>query len=154
MAPAPELIPRRTIHGSVTALPLKLLPEPLAIARLAADAEVPGWAWRGSFVSVTRTATELSVVASTAAVPVHATAERTPDGDFGPPTGPAWRALRVEGTLDFGLTGVLAGLAVPLADAGVSIFAVSTHDTDYVLVRDTQLTAALDALRRAGHTVT
>lgn len=60
-----------------------------------------------------------------------------------------WRAFRVAGTLDFALTGVLAALATPLAAAGVSIFAVSTFDTDYVLVKD--LPKARKALEAAGH---
>lgn len=80
-------------------------------------------------------------MAPAAAVPPHALAER------------GWRALHVDGTLDFGLTGVLAALVVPLAEADVSICALSTYDTDYLLVRDTQLSTALDALRAAGHTV-
>lgn len=66
---------------------------------------------------------------------------------------PGWRALGVEGPLDFGLTGVLSSIAQPLADAGVSIFAVSTFDTDYVLVRESSLVAAVRALEGAGHVV-
>lgn len=62
-----------------------------------------------------------------------------------------WRALKVEGPLDFNLTGILAGIANPLARAGISIFAISTFDTDYVLVREVQLDNALAALRSAGH---
>ena len=62
-----------------------------------------------------------------------------------------WRALGVLGPLDFGLTGILASIAAPLAAAGVSIFAISTYDTDYVLVRETALATAVDALRAAGH---
>jgi len=81
------------------------------------------------------------VVAAAAAVPSHVKAER------------GWRALYVDATLDLGLTGVLAALVVPLAEASVSIFALSTYDTDYLLVRETQLPAALQALRAAGHTV-
>lgn len=65
----------------------------------------------------------------------------------------AWRALRVEGPLDFALTGVLASLALPLAEAGVSIFAISTFDTDYVLVQEENLERAVNALRLAGHEV-
>ena len=64
-----------------------------------------------------------------------------------------WRALAVEGPLDFALTGVLAAVAVPLAEAGISIFAVSTYDTDYVLVRADRLADAVAALRGAGHSV-
>lgn len=122
-------------------LTLAILSERLAVARLSPDAELPAWALRGSLVSTIRTATELSVVAPDAAVPTDVKAER------------GWRALYVAGTLDFDLTGILAALAVPLAEAGVSIFALSTYDTDYVLVRETQLGAALRALRDAGHTV-
>jgi hypothetical protein len=64
-----------------------------------------------------------------------------------------WRALAVQGPLDFGLTGILAALAAPLAAARISIFAVSTYDTDYVLVRDRDLERAVLALREAGHSV-
>jgi hypothetical protein len=64
-----------------------------------------------------------------------------------------WRALGVVGPLDFSLIGILAALAEPLAAAKVSIFAISTYDTDYVLVREKSLETALAALRRAGHTV-
>ena len=106
-----------------------------------APVSVPSWALRGSFVSTVRTPGELSVVAPDSAIDSHVEGER------------GWRALRIDGTLDFALTGVLAALAAPLAEAGVSIFAVSTYDTDYVLVRDAQLATALEALRTAGHTV-
>jgi hypothetical protein len=61
--------------------------------------------------------------------------------------------LKVAGPLDFSLTGILASLAAPLAEAGISIFAISTYDTDYILVRSSQTEAALDALRHAGHTI-
>jgi hypothetical protein len=64
-----------------------------------------------------------------------------------------FRALQVAGPLDFDQVGVLASLATPLADAGVSIFAISTYDTDYILVRQTDLSRGVQALRAAGHTV-
>ena len=64
-----------------------------------------------------------------------------------------WRWLRVAGTIGFSAVGVLAALAVPLAEAGVSVSAISTFDTDYLLVKDSDLPAALDALRCAGHLV-
>ena len=122
-------------------LPLKILPGALAIARLPPGADVPAWAGQGSLLSITRTEHELSVVAPASGVPSHADAER------------GWRALYVAGTLDFALTGVLAAIVVPLAAAEIPVFAVSTYDTDYVLVREAMLEAALDALRAAGHTV-
>ena len=109
----------------------------LAVCRLAPDAAVPGWA-AGPFVSVTRTPEELSVVCDEAGVPDGVRAER------------GWRALEIEGPIDFNLTGVLAGLTVPLADAGISVFVMSTFDTDWLLVREPQLPDALTVLRRAG----
>ena len=126
------------------ALELRVLPGLLAIARLEPDAPVPGWAAPGpgaELYAVVRTAAELSLVCGDDAVPAGVTAER------------GRRALEVAGPLDFALTGVLAALAAPLAEAGVSIFAVSTFDTDYVLVADTDLGRALSALRAAGHRV-
>jgi hypothetical protein len=119
-------------------LRLRVVPGTLAICRLGAREAVPAWA-SGSLLSVTRTPDELSVVCDQGVVPEGVRAER------------GWRALAVEGPLDFALTGVLAGLAAPLAAAGISIFAISTFDTDWLLVRDHQLAAACEALRAAGH---
>ena len=121
-----------------TALRLSVLPERLAVCRLAPDVAVPAWATGGSLGAITRTAAELSIVCSDATVPADIVAER------------GWRALMVAGPLDFGLTGVLAALAVPLAAAGIPIFVISTYDTDYVLVKQTQLVAAVAALTTAG----
>lgn len=73
-----------------------------------------------------------------------------------PPSAPhvgPWRALKVRGPLDFELTGILADLARVLADAGISIFAISTFNTDYILIRSHTLPLAISALRDAGHTV-
>ena len=122
-------------------LSLQLLPEMLAVCRLEPDASVPDWAMQGSFSSITRTANEVSIVCAESGLPEGAKAER------------GWRALRVEGPLDFALTGVLARLAKPLAEMGISIFALSTYDTDYVLVRDRDVRSAVAALRAAGHHV-
>jgi len=96
----------------------------------------------GSFFSLTRTPTECSYVTEDYLVPPEATAVNA-----------GWRALMVHGPLDFSLTGVLASIAEPLAAAGVSIFAVSTFDTDYVLIQESHLASAMDALRAAGHEV-
>ena len=89
-----------------------------------------------------RTDAETSVVCLSAHAPVHCLARE--DG---------WRAFRVAGQMDFGLTGVLAGLATVLAQASVSIFALSTFDTDYILVKKENLSKALEALASAGHEV-
>lgn len=123
---------------------LDVHPGTLAVCRLDPSTPEPSWLDTSAdpLVSVTRTATELSIVAPQAAVPSEVAAER------------GWSALSVRGPLDFSLTGVLAELARPLADAGVPIFVVSTYDTDWLLVREDHLTRAITALRAAGHVVT
>ena len=120
---------------------LRVHPDAYAVVRLEPDAELPAWASTTPFTSSTRTASELSVVCREDGVPAGASAER------------GWRLLEVAGPLDFSLTGVLASLAAPLAAAGVTLFALSTFETDYVLVRGTQLARASAALRDAGHAV-
>lgn len=114
---------------------LELLKSEFAIARLEATAPVLEWA-RGEFVSVTRTAEELSIVC-----------EAGVEGRRG------FRCLKVEGPLDFSLTGVLASLANPLARAGVPIFAISTFETDYILLEEAHLDRAITALEQDGHSV-
>lgn len=122
-------------------LALLVLEPTFAACRLNANATVPAWASSGVFSSITRTNDELSIVCEAANVPTDVQAERD------------WRALRVVGTLDFALTGILLMIAAPLAAAKISIFALSTYDTDYVLVREAALPAAIAALRDAGHHV-
>jgi hypothetical protein len=124
-------------------LPLEVLPATLAICRLPADAPVPPWAGDpGPFLTISRTAEELSITAAQSVVPADARCERD------------YRAIRVRGTLPTTLVGILLAIAQPLADAGLSIFAISTYDTDYVLVKERDLAAAVEALRRAGHDIT
>lgn len=124
-----------------TPLRLYVLAERLAVCRLDPASEIPAWAARAGCFFVTRAPGELSVVCPEASAPPGVRSE----------TG--WRALGVEGPLGFSLTGVLASLATPLAEAGVSIFAVSTHDTDYVLIKEESLETAVAALRGAGHKI-
>lgn len=123
------------------ALALTLLSGPLAVCRLPAGAPLPPWALGGELSSITRTADELSIVCREAAVPPAVQAEG------------GWVALKVTGPLDFALTGVLAALSVPLAQAGIPLFVLSTYDTDYLLVKQTRLEEAAAALRAQGHTV-
>jgi hypothetical protein len=111
----------------------------LAVCRLAPDAPLPSWSVHGPLISITRTADELSIVCLEESVPEDITSER------------GWRCLKVEGPLDFALTGILADLAGTLASAGISIFAISTFDTDYLLVKGKALQAAIDALEADGH---
>jgi hypothetical protein len=123
------------------ALRLELLVGTYAVCRLDPGAPPPAWAEGGPFASVTRTDAELSVVCAQDAVPAGVQAER------------GWRGLRVAGPLGFGMTGILASLAGPLAASGVSIFVVSTYETDYLMVQERDLDRALHALAQAGHEV-
>jgi uncharacterized protein len=120
---------------------LELLANRLAVCRLDGDAPVPGWAMREDFFSITRTGEELSIVCREVLVPEGIRAER------------GWRALRVGGVLDFSQVGILADVASPLAEAGISLFALSTFDTDYLLVKEQDLGRAVVVLVTAGHTV-
>ncbi len=122
-------------------LSLELLPRAFAVCRLEALGPVPEWARGGAFCSITRTTAELSIVCEERLVPKGVQHDR------------GWRSLKLVGPFDLDLTGVLASVLQPLADAGVSIFAVSTFDTDYVLVRSARLEQAVAALRAAGHQV-
>jgi hypothetical protein len=124
--------------GEAPRLELRWLPGSHVVCRLGPKAATPDWAL-GRFVSATRTADELSVVCETGTVPEDVQAE-------GPYT-----MFRVTGALDLGLTGILASLAAPLAAAGIPIFAISTFDTDYVLVRERDRQRAEAALAGAGH---
>jgi hypothetical protein len=123
-------------------LTLSALSEAFAICRLSPDAPIPAWADHGPFVSVTRTHDELSIVCPQVNVPAEVRAERD------------WRCLKVEGSFALdGTIGVLLALAAPLAEAQVSIFAMSTFDTDYLLIQEKDLTRAIEALEWAGHRV-
>src|SRR5438270_11804407 len=98
-------------------LRLFILKDPLAICKLPSNADIPPWASLGTFNSITRTHDELSIVCLQEAVPEEARSER------------GWRALQVDGPLAFSMVGVLASLLNPLAEAGISVFVLSTFDT-------------------------
>jgi hypothetical protein len=127
--------------SSETDLPLVILPDRLAVCRLPADAPFPDWARPGDILALVRTGDELSVVCTERFVPPDVRAER------------GWRALQVQGPLEFAMVGVLASIANPLARAGVSIFVLSTFDTDYILVKEAALERAVEALSQEGFLV-
>lgn len=122
-------------------LVIQVLPGEFAIARLAADAPTPAWAESPVLSSVTRTATELSVLCPARQVPAGVKAEA------------GWRVLRLRGPFAFTETGILSSVLDPLAFSRISILALSTFDTDYVLVKGTELDAAVRTLRHAEHAV-
>ena len=121
---------------------LALLDTVLAVCRLDPAEGLPPWlALAPPLTAAVVREGELTVVAPQDAVPEGVVAER------------GWRALEVAGPLDLTMTGVMAALSGALAEAGVALFAVSSYDTDVLLVRDAQLPAAVAALRAAGHDV-
>ena len=121
--------------------PLREVGGNFAVCKLPTGSSIPTWATAGDLFCVARTPGELSVVCRQDAVPEGVVCER------------GWRCLRVAGAMPFTLVGVLASLTMPLARAGVGVYAVSTFDTDYLLVKDADFPKAVAALRAAGHVV-
>jgi len=124
-----------------TKLTLSSLPDLLAICKLSSRHKIPDWATRSRFSSITRSPDELSIVCAQADVPAGVDCE------------PDWRCLKVDGPLDFALTGILAALSTVLAGAGISIFALSTYETDYLLVKAEKLAQAIQVLEAAGYRI-
>lgn len=124
----------------MTKLTLSVLHSNFAVCRLLPESNIPDWATTADqeFIAITRTKEELSIVCDASLVPPPIQTEKT------------WRALKVEGPLDFSLTGILATLAQPLAVAKISIFAISTYDTDYILVKEENLADAVKVLKRSS----
>jgi len=117
-------------------LTLQIFEPELAICRLPPTSPIPDWIGDKDFISVTRTPDELSIVCSEDRVPGEVEAERN------------WRMLGIKGPLDFSMTGVLASLVNPLADAGIALLAISTYNTDYILVKTDCFERALGILQR------
>jgi hypothetical protein len=111
-----------------------------AICRLGANDAVPDWVG-GTFISVTRTAAELSLIVDAACVPASVQAER------------GWRCLALVGPFPFSQVGVIAGVSAVLATEGIALLTVATFDTDYIFVKETMLTRATAALLDAGYTL-
>jgi len=123
-------------------LPLRALAAPLALCRFPASDAIPEWTTLArTFLTISRTPTELSIVADESVVPEGIDAQR------------GFRALRVEGPLPLDLIGIFAAIASPLAAANVPIFPIATYDTDYVLVAENNFERAVAALEAAGHRV-
>jgi hypothetical protein len=118
---------------------LQPVPGTFAVTKLGISSPTPEWATRGIFTSITRTPDELSIVCPEENVPADVPSER------------GWRCLRVAGRLDFSMVGTLASLVNPLAQAKITVFVLSTFDTDYLFVRGEDFAVALQALGRTGH---
>lgn len=120
---------------------LKLFEGLYAVCRLKADAQPPAWAFNGGFYSISKTPDELSVVCPQSLVPDDVLCERD------------WRLIGMQGPLDFSLTGVLYAVSGVLAQNEVSIFAISTYDTDYLLVKQKEFEKAVYSLKNAGYDI-
>ncbi len=132
-----KTIPKRSSMANLT---LEVLTETFAICRLGADQPIPVWA-TGNVVAITRTPNELSIVCPQAQVPAAIQCE------------PDWRCLRVADQLDFAMVGVIASLTRTLASANISVFVISTFETDYLLVKEADLHAAVESLTSDGHSI-
>lgn len=121
-------------------LRIAILPNRLAVCRLAPDAALPSWI-RGTFTTVSRTDEELSIVCDDDAVREDVRAER------------GWRVVKVLGPIPFEVTGVAASFVSPLAEARISVFPIATFDTDYLLLKEETFEQAIDVLRSAGHEI-
>ncbi|SHH95581.1 ACT domain-containing protein [Clostridium grantii] len=115
-------------------LTMKLLSEKYGVCRLDKKDLIPAWAQKGEFFSITRTLDELSIVCVENNIPSDIKCEKD------------WRVLKIEGPLDFALIGILASISTILAQKGISIFAISTYDTDYILVKESEIDNATEAL--------
>jgi uncharacterized protein len=123
------------------ALTLTILTQTFAISRLDSGVSIPDWVFAGDWWSITRTDDEFSVVCPEAQVPTDVISNR------------GWRCLKLAGPVDLALTGILASLLEPLARARISVFSVSTFDTDYLLVKAPNLGATVRVLSLAGHQI-
>lgn len=121
-------------------LNLNILEGSFSIHRLSPNNEIPSQLYQNKFYSITKTAEEVSIVCSSS---VHLDSERSETD---------WSCIKVLGPLDFSLTGILADIAAILARAEISIFAISTFDTDYILIKSEKLQAAKKAFQQAGYT--
>ena len=117
------------------------MPGRMAVCRFEPTAAFPDWIDTSAFYSITRTEEEITLVCREALVPPGTTCES------------GWRCLRVQGVFDFSEIGIMFSLTRPLAKSGVSMFVISTYDTDYFLVKEKDLAKAVEALNAAGHRV-
>jgi hypothetical protein len=118
-----------------------ILRETFAICRLDKDAPIPNWAFQGGLLSITRTKDELSIVCPQINVPKGIVCNQ------------GWSCLKVKGPLDLSSTGIISSIAATLEKEGMSLFSISTYDTDYFMVKEKDLEGAIFALTEAGRRI-
>lgn len=122
-------------------LTMKLLKEKYGVCRLDKNELIPEWAQNSDLFSITKTCDELSIICSQDDIPNNIQCEKD------------WRILKIEGPLDFSLIGILASISTLLAQKGISIFAISTYDTDYILVKNKDIDNAIQSLIKEKYEV-
>lgn len=125
-------------------LTLKLLEERYGVIRLEKGESISKWVFAGEFYSITKTEDELSIVCLEKTIPLNIKEEKCEIG---------WRILKIEGPLDFSLVGILAKISTLMADNGISIFAISTYDTDYILIKENNIKKAVNTLIAKGYKI-
>ncbi len=122
-------------------VPVIVLDPPMGVCRLGNTTTIPQWAMREMPYSITRTEDELSIVCPAKNIPAYAKSEN------------GWRCLKLKGPLPFSMIGVLADISRLLFEQKISIFVISTYDTDYIMVKEEQLQKAFDALKAGGYKI-
>lgn len=122
-------------------LTMKLLKGTYGVCWLEESKAIPEWAFEGEFFSITKTKDELSLVCLEENIPSGTKCQ----GD--------WRILKVQGPLDFSLVGILSSISGILARQKISVFVISTYDTDYILIKEENLSKAIDSLLNEGYNI-
>lgn len=122
-------------------LKLSLLKDVYGICKLPGDSPIPDWTQKGSWYSITQTEKELTIVCPQGVIPARVEY----DGN--------WRGFRIDGSFDFSQIGVISSIAGPLAKAHISIYVISTYDTDYFLVKEANVEQAVTVLTDEGHSI-
>lgn len=122
-------------------LNLKLLKDRYSVCRLNRNEEIPKWIFQEEFFSITRTDEELSIVCLQDKIKENIKCEKD------------WRILKIEGPLDFSLIGILSRISTLMANNGISIFAISTYDTDYILIKEESINRAIEVLENNNYNI-
>jgi hypothetical protein len=120
---------------------LSIIPGLYSVCKLPPGSTVPDWALPGEFYSITNTSDEVSIVCDSNYIP-----EKLPREGY-------FKCFKIDEILDFSLIGILASLTQTLAKVGISVFVISTYNTDYILVKEDNLDIAVATLEEAGHTI-
>ena len=123
-------------------LQLSLLKDKYGICTLPNTAPIPDWALTQSLASITRTEKELTIVCRLEILPSQYQSDLN------------WRCFKIDGSFDLNQIGVISSISSPLADAGISIYVISTYDTDYFLIQEHNLKQTISTLSDIGHNIT